>query len=80
MNGQEFYLMKYMKGHGNLSFWLIKGPKGLTDAEKYNTANLSLGQDDEEVNKRKKQKIYVFKQTAQYFSLKTNLLQRLKEK
>ena len=45
-----------MKGHENLSFSLIKGPKGLTDAEKYNTANLSLGQDDEEVNKGKKTK------------------------
>ena len=48
--------MKYMKGQGNLSFWLIKGPKRLTDAEKYNTANLSLGQDDEEVTKEKNEK------------------------
>ena len=45
-----------MKGQGFLSFRLVKGPKGLTDAEKYETANLFLGQDVEEVNKRIKQK------------------------
>ena len=43
-------------------------------------ANCSLQQDDEEVNKRIKQKKYIFKQSAQYFGLKTNLLQELKEK
>ena len=37
-------------------------------------------EDDEEVNKTIKQKIYIFKQIAQYFGLKTNLLQGLKEK
>ena len=35
---------------------------------------------DEEVNKRIKQKIYIFKQTAQYFGLKTKLLQGLNGK
>ena len=59
MKGQEFYLLKYLKGQGNLSFRLVKGPKGLTDAEKYETANLSLGQDDEEVNKRVNKKMYI---------------------
>ena len=41
----------------------------------------SLRQGDKEVNKRIKQKIYIYilKQTAQYFSLKTNPLQGLKE-
>ena len=51
--------------------------------EKSETANWSLRQGDEEVNKRIKQKniyIYIFNQIAQYFSLKTNLLQGLKEK
>ena len=51
--------MKYMKGQGNLSLRLVKGPKGLTDVEKYETANLFLGHDDEEVNKRIKQK-YIY--------------------
>ena len=45
----------------------------------YETANWSLRQGDEEVNKRIKQK-NIFKQFAQYFGLKTNLLQVLKER
>ena len=45
--------------------------------EKYKTANWSLWQGDEEVNKKMKQKIYIFKQIARYFGLKTNLLQGL---
>ena len=45
--------------------------------EKYETANWSLQQGDEEVNKRIKQKTYIFKQIAQYFGLKTNPLQGL---
>ena len=54
--------MKYMKDQENLSFRLNKGPKGLTDAEKYERANLFLRQDDEEGNNRIKQKnIYLNK-------------------
>ena len=45
--------------------------------EIYETANWSLQQGDEEVNKRIEQKMYIFKQIAQYFGLKTNLLQGL---
>ena len=41
--------------------------------EKKKTANWSLRQGDEEVNKK-----YMFKQNAQYFDLKTNLFQGLK--
>ena len=48
--------------------------------EKFETANWSLGQGDEEVDKRIIEKKYIFKQIAQYFGLKTNLLQGLKEK
>ena len=48
--------------------------------EKFETANWSLWQGDEEVDKRIIEKIYIFKQIAQYFGLKTNLLYRLKEK
>ena len=47
--------------------------------EKYETANWSLPQGDEKVNKRTKY-IYIFKQIVQCFGLKTNLLQGLKEK
>ena len=45
--------------------------------QKYATANWSLRQGDEEINKRVKQKYicYIFNQTAQYFGLKTHLLQ-----
>ena len=39
----------------------------------------SLRQGDEEVNKRIKQKINILNKFAQYFGLKTNLLQGLKE-
>ena len=41
-------------------------------------ANWSLGQGDKKVKKKKRMKEkYIFKQTAQYFGLKTNLLQGL---
>ena len=40
--------------------------------KKYEKANWSLRQGDEQVNKRIKN-IYIFKQIAQYFGLKTNL-------
>ena len=43
-------------------------------------SNESLRQGDEEVSKKIKQNTYIFKQIAQCFGLKTNLLQRLKEK
>ena len=36
-------------------------------------------QGDKEVNKKDETKQYIFKQIAQYFSLKTNLLQGLKK-
>ena len=47
--------------------------------EKYERANWFLRQGDEEINKRIKQKKYIFKLIAQYFGLKANLLQGLKE-
>ena len=47
------------------------------DAGKYDKANWSLRQGDEEVDKLNKTKIYIFKQIVQYFGLKTNLLQGL---
>ena len=46
---------------------------GPINLKKKKTANWSLRQGDEEVNKK-----YMFKQNAQYFDLKTNLFQGLK--
>ena len=31
MKGKGFYLLKYIRGQGNLSFQSVKGPKWLTD-------------------------------------------------
>ena len=31
MKGLGFYSLKYTKGQGNMLFWSVKGPQGLTD-------------------------------------------------